>query len=398
MGLDARGRPRRGGDRVSEPLSEIEALSTFAWREGGLLVVPRGSALPPRCFRCGEAATESETTSVTWSPHGTSVVGAVLDSRGITLAVPMCARHAGRIRAFRRVGLVVGLASLVMVVLCVPASGRADLDWIAPFLGFAAVFALPVAYLLYRIGGTALRPTSIDEREAELRGCGESFLALLPTEPRFEVSRMRGRATTLSRGDFAVRPGALDCDERLLLAIQPELATHASWQAYRSSNARSAYWEHQFRGWWITHFKEHLFHAALSPAVVVSRSPLVVAAYSPEHDASVLVRFDRYATSMEGLRDGGRVLSVNMYASAPARDVVQGPGSSGAFGNFIPMIADVFCQEASALAGARAQISEAEWRRAEACAAEAVARGLPPRDGAPLSVSQPRSPGPFPAR
>jgi hypothetical protein len=383
---------------VSVSLSESEALSTFAWRDHGLLVVPRGSALPPRCFRCGEAATEAETSSLNWSPHGASILGAVLDNRGITLAVPMCARHAGRIRAFRRVGLFAGLASLVMVVLCVPASGRADLDWLTPFLGFAAVFALPIAYLLHRLGGTALRATSINEREAVLRGCGEAFLALLSKEPRFEVSRIRGRATTLARGDFAVRPGALECDEKLLLAIQPELATEASWQAHRSANTPSRHWEHQYRGWWITHFKEHLFHAALNPAVVVSRSPLVVAAYSAEHDASVLVRFDRHAPSMDGLRDGARVLCVNMYAATPARDVVHGPGSSRAFGNFIPIIAEVFCQDVAALAGARAQISEAEWSRAYACAAEAVARGLPPRDGAPLAVAQPRSPGPFPVR
>jgi hypothetical protein len=87
--------------------------------------------------------------------------------------------------------------------------------------------------------------------------------------------------------------------------------------------------------------QDQLNHGDSRAAVVVSVSPLLVAAYTDELDCVALLRFpDEFARDY-GLRPFSRLLTVNWYWSGvPAPDLEIGPLNLNRYGNFQPLIAD----------------------------------------------------------
>lgn len=144
-------------------------------------------------------------------------------------------------------------------------------------------------------------------------------------------------------------------------------------------------------------FAEKLRLGDARAAVVASVEPPLVAAYTDELDAVLLLRFPAGFLERRGLRQGDRLLTVNTYGNLPefAPDLIAGPGDYGRWQNFHPLIADFLTDDAAALARAKARIAEPEWRRcADLAAAYRRARPGVARDGSPYEAYKPATPAP----
>lgn len=129
----------------------------------------------------------------------------------------------------------------------------------------------------------------------------------------------------------------------------------------------------------------HLWNGDSRAAVVLSVQPLLVAAYSSDFDAVVVLRFDRRPADSY-VQVGSRLLTVNTYfrASTTARDIVPGPYASGQWSNFHPVIADFVAAEPARVERRKAEIAEPEWQRTWQLGQDhLVKRPQQLRDGAP---------------
>jgi len=140
---------------------------------------------------------------------------------------------------------------------------------------------------------------------------------------------------------------------------------------------------------------EHMRMGDSRAAVVVSEKPLIVAAYTDEQDAVLLLKFPQYLVTDHQLRVGSKLLTVNTYGagSRVLEDIVEGPNSTGQYANYFPIIAE-FVSDSEALIHRRKQaISAGEWKRAAQFGMEAMARpDRRVRDGRPLMSSHPDIP------
>ena len=147
------------------------------------------------------------------------------------------------------------------------------------------------------------------------------------------------------------------------------------------------------RSYWLTYFEGHLFYGDSRAAVVVSTSPLLVAAYTDEIDCIALLRFDDSLVSEYELRIGSRLITVNRYYdiedSGYESDLVPGAATTGRYGNFMPLIADFLTHDVERLAERKAEINEGEWVRTETLGQSYLAENFAhPRDGRPCWSQQ----------
>jgi hypothetical protein len=179
-------------------------------------------------------------------------------------------------------------------------------------------------------------------------------------------------------------PGQCKLSEERLRRLQPELfagepgalGDESGLQEYRESLA------------------EHLMSGDSRAAVVVSTTPLVVAAYTDELDCVALLQFPDYLVAELGLRVRSRLLTVNRYqfpgGNRPG-DLVPGPADTRRYINFTPLIADFMVADVEGLKRRKKSISETEWERAVKLSQELEAWGITPRDGRPFYCHKPAS-------
>lgn len=136
---------------------------------------------------------------------------------------------------------------------------------------------------------------------------------------------------------------------------------------------------------------EHLRNGDSRAAIVVSTHPLIVAAYTDELDCVALLRFARQLAFAYGLKLGSRLLTINTYSSQGEcpEDILPGPGDTGNFINFQPIIADFLSDDMEQVETHKSCITEEEWERAAEFGRQMLARGIRPRDGSPLRSGQP---------
>jgi len=121
-------------------------------------------------------------------------------------------------------------------------------------------------------------------------------------------------------------------------------------------------------------------------AVVVSLAPVLVAAYSDDFDAVVLLRFPSQVAAEHALAVGTRLITVNNYQRSISRqtDFIPGPGASGLWTGFYPLIANFLTDDRLRLQQIQGQISEDEWLRAMQLGTAALQRTwVRTRDGRP---------------
>jgi hypothetical protein len=143
---------------------------------------------------------------------------------------------------------------------------------------------------------------------------------------------------------------------------------------------------------------EHLRLGCCGAALVVSTSPLVVAVYGEDLDASVLLRFPSSFVERYGLSVGKRLVAVNSFLDVRADggevlyavDLIPGPGRTN-WSSFTPCIAEFLSDETDLIEARRREIPEKEWAAVERTAKLRIERmGLESaRDGRPSQAAFP---------
>lgn len=135
-------------------------------------------------------------------------------------------------------------------------------------------------------------------------------------------------------------------------------------------------------------FRHALSGGDVQPAVVVSVEPLIVAAYSDDLDAVVLLEFEGRLVGEFGLARGQRLVSVNTYFPMQYRhlgpDIEMGPDSTNAWGNVTNYIADFLTEDTEALRQAKQGIRSEEWDKLNERLSARLTKNIRPRDGSPL--------------
>ena len=135
----------------------------------------------------------------------------------------------------------------------------------------------------------------------------------------------------------------------------------------------------------------HLWNGDSRAAVVLQTNPLLVAAYSSDFDAVVVLRYDRRDVDVHVER-GTRLLTVNTYTRGAevARDIRQGPGSTHVWSNFHPVVADFLAADMTRVERRKAAISEREWQRTWELGQDHLVRHTGQlRDGTPYRSGRP---------
>lgn len=164
------------------PQSVSEASSSACYRDGKLLVVPTGQALPERCIKCNAPAILDKPRTFSWHSPGwyvllfvailVYIIAAVIVRKKVKLAVGLCAAHRQRRRTF----LLTALGLLVFGCLSIFVAIQFEFE----LLGWLAVPVLLVALIVALYASSTLSPARIEDAEARFRGCGEVFLNSLP--------------------------------------------------------------------------------------------------------------------------------------------------------------------------------------------------------------------------
>ena len=162
---------------------QFSAQGSF-WRSGPILMTRHGAVLPARCVKCNAEVQETLKKQRFYWHHQAwfvlvlanaiiYVVVAMIVRRHADVTYGLCLPHRQRRR--RGVFMAVGgiLLSLALIFVGI-AAGQSALLLIA-LLGFLVSIVIAV------VKGRTLLPVRIDKSGAQFKGCGEDFLASLPT-------------------------------------------------------------------------------------------------------------------------------------------------------------------------------------------------------------------------
>jgi hypothetical protein len=148
------------------------------------------------------------------------------------------------------------------------------------------------------------------------------------------------------------------------------------------------HWEGVPYGVGLSSIAEHLDVGDSNAAVVISTSPLLVAAFTDEFDCIALLKFPDKFARLEKLDVGSRVLTSNAYMTGPkkpVRDLLVGPQATGRWHNVIPWIAHFLSDDTERMAELKRAIQPGLWKRtAELGAAFVKQHPGKARNGAPF--------------
>lgn len=108
---------------------------------------------------------------------------------------------------------------------------------------------------------------------------------------------------------------------------------------------------------------EHLKMGDARSAVVVQLNPLLVASYSDDLDAVVILQFPQWLVKTHTLKVGSRLLAINTFNRVvEGTDIVRGPDALHPYKNVFPIIAEFVCDNPDQVSQAKAAIPETEWQ------------------------------------
>jgi hypothetical protein len=162
------------------PRSPVEAQpAQGCWREGKVLVMQPGTALPQRCVKCNDADLQPfKSRWVTWHHPGWyilvllniviyAIVALVVRKRQ-QVSPGLCSKHLKR----RRVSLSIGWAGFLIGLLVIPVGFAQD----APGLVVLGLLGMVVSIIVGIVGARIVYPSRITKEQIRLKGCGEAFL------------------------------------------------------------------------------------------------------------------------------------------------------------------------------------------------------------------------------
>ena len=171
---------------------------------------------------------------------------------------------------------------------------------------------------------------------------------------------------------FASNPGGLTLSNRKLSRLHPNLY---------------GFWGNIFGVVFRRTMAKQLMNGDARAAVVLSVSPLLVAAYSDELDASIVLQYPEWLANECKLVDGTQLITVNFYFdfSKDYGDIVPGPRNARRWTGFDPYIGEFLSDDMQRLAELKQYISDDEWRRTVIAGQEYLAKNHgKTRDGRPM--------------
>ena len=111
------------------------------------------------------------------------------------------------------------------------------------------------------------------------------------------------------------------------------------------------------------------------PAVVVNADPFVIAAYSDEFDAVVMLEFPKELYGQYSLSVGSRLVTSCIYLEGDvlAGDIFPGPNGGNKYQEFVPIVQLFLCKNEDKAKENVSLFSEDHWRYVESLAKECVA-------------------------
>lgn len=173
------------------------------------------------------------------------------------------------------------------------------------------------------------------------------------------VKRDISEELALGHDSFASHPGRVDLSAERLEQFQPETAlaqwVWRIWPAFRFLGIGFSFSDK---------LAEQLRFGDSRAAVVVSRSPLLVAAYTADIDCVAILKFPDEFVYKYRLSVGSRLLTVNTYGEdEPHPDLIRGELADGPWTQLIPQIADFLTEDRRRLEIRKREIAESEWSR-----------------------------------
>jgi hypothetical protein len=177
---------------ISSDNSEESPNDNGVWRDGNLLFVCKGSALPKRCVKCNEPAHRLRKHILHWhepdfyfllllSPFVYLIVMQKV-RQSASLSIGVCRRHLAQRSRIWSIALLLIVGGLAMIFLAACLRGPARQDFALPVLLFGvAMITVGVCYGI--IWSRLLWAKRIDADFAWINGASPEFLASLPEVP-----------------------------------------------------------------------------------------------------------------------------------------------------------------------------------------------------------------------
>ena len=110
--------------------------------------------------------------------------------------------------------------------------------------------------------------------------------------------------------------------------------------------------------------QDRLFYGDAQPAMVMSVSPFLVAAYSDEMDAVILLEFPKTLAEYNGLKQYDRLIAVNSYGagSTVVPDIHIGKNYLGRWNDFDALIGDLLSDDSAKLRAHKDNVPEWLWQ------------------------------------
>jgi len=112
-----------------------------------------------------------------------------------------------------------------------------------------------------------------------------------------------------------------------------------------------------------TRIKEHMLYGDSQPAVVISKHPLIIAAYSEDIDCVVLLNFPEGYTEFYNLGIKSKLVAVNTYLRTEEfqKDITPGPNCHNTWTGYTPIIAEFITDDVNALENKKQEIDNEIW-------------------------------------
>ena len=158
-----------------------------------------------------------------------------------------------------------------------------------------------------------------------------------------------GRGSWFNYGEY--NPGGFRLDKNKLKNLRPDVF---SFKQLMCSEKDSPYF-----------IKDQMEHGVIQPTVVVSTDPLLVACYSADMDAVVLMCLPTMYGVYRGYEIGTRLLCVNVYdflnKGRKNNDIFEGSHSSHRYSLYGPIVADLFTNDTQRLTAIKTMIPDEVW-------------------------------------